>query len=70
MALPHSAYGWLALAERGALRLLMVTIGVMLMVVGLGLGVSMVMLPPGVFFGLTGFALLVWGAVGELPADK
>ena len=70
MALPHSAYGWLALAERGALRMLMVAIGLMLMVVGLGLGVSMVMLPPGVFFGLTGFALLVWGAVGELPANS
>ena len=70
MALPHSAYGWLALAERGALRTLMAAIGLMLMVVGLGLGVSMVMLPPGVFFGLTGFALLIWGAVGELPATK
>ena len=70
MTLPHSAYEWFALAERAALRVLMVAIGAMLMVVGLGLGVSMVMLPPGVFFGLTGFALLIWGAVGELPADK
>lgn len=69
MALPHSANGWLALAERGALRMLMIVIGLMLMVTGLGLGVSLVMLPPGVFFGLTGFALLVWGAVGELPAS-
>ena len=70
MALSHSVYRWLKLAERGALRILMVAIGFMLMAVGLGLGVSMVMLPPGVFFGLTGFALLVWGAVGELPASN
>ena len=69
MAFPHSPYGWLVLAERGALRALMIAFGLMLMVVGLALGVSMVMLPPGVFFGLTGFALLVWGAVGDLPAD-
>lgn len=70
MALPHSASGWLVLAERGVLRVLMVAIGLILMVVGLGLGVSMVMLPPGVFFGLTGFALLVWGALGELPSNN
>ena len=70
MTLPPSAYEWLVLAERGALRALMIAIGLMLMMVGLGLGVSMVMLPPGVFFGLTGFALVVWGAVGELPANR
>ena len=70
MALPRSTYGWLALAERGALRALMIAFGLMLMVVGLGLGVSIVMLPPGLFFGLTGFALVVWGAVGELPVDR
>jgi hypothetical protein len=69
MALPRSTYGWLASAERGALRALMIAFGLMLMVVGLALGVSMVMLPPGLFFGLTGFALLVWGALGELPAN-
>ena len=70
MAMHDSFYTWLAVAERGALRLLMVGIGLLLMAIGLGLGVSMVMLPPGVFFGITGFALLVWGAVGELPAGK
>jgi predicted cobalt transporter CbtA len=68
MTFPDSLHRWLVLAEHGALRVLMVAIGLLLMVVGLGLGVSMVMLPPGIFFGLTGFALLVWGAVGELPA--
>jgi hypothetical protein len=70
MALPHSASGWLVVAERGLLRMLMVAIGLILMVVGLGLGVSMVMLPPGVFFGLTGFVLLVWGALGDLPDNQ
>ena len=70
MALPHSASGWLVVTERGLLRMLMVAIGLILMVVGLGLGVSMVMLPPGVFFGLTGFVLLVWGALGDLPDNQ
>jgi predicted cobalt transporter CbtA len=69
MALPHSAYGWFVSAERGALRLLMIAIGFILMVVGLALGVTMVMLPPGLFFGFTGFALVVWGGLGELPTD-
>lgn len=70
MALPHSAHEWFVLAERSALRLVMVATGFTLMVVGLALGVTMVMLPPGLFLGLTGLGVLVWGAVGELPMDK
>jgi hypothetical protein len=70
MAFPHSAHRWLVLVERSALRLVMVTTGVMLMIIGLALGVSLVMLPPGVALGLTGVGVLVWGAVGDLPIDK
>jgi hypothetical protein len=70
MSRPHSAHDWFLLAERGALRIVMVTMGFTLMILGLGLGVSMVMLPVGVLLGLTGFGVLVWGAVGELPIDR
>ena len=69
MAFPHSAHEWFVLAERGALRFVMVTTGFTLMVVGLALGVSMVMLPAGLFLGLTGLGVLIWGAVGDLPLD-
>ena len=70
MTFPHSAHRWLVLVERSALRLVMVTTGVTLMIIGLALGVSLVMLPPGVALGLTGVGVLVWGAVGDLPIDK
>ena len=70
MALPTSAHEWFVLAEHAALRVVMVMTGFTLMVFGLALGVSMVMLPAGVFLGLTGFGVLLWGAVGELPIDK
>lgn len=70
MALPHSAHGWFMLAERGALRFMMVAIGFTLMVVGLALGVTMVMLPPGLLLGFTGLGLLVWGVLGDLPIDN
>jgi hypothetical protein len=70
MTFPHSAHEWFVVAERGALRLAMVTIGFILMVAGLALGVSMVMLPMGVFVGLTGFLVFLWGALGDLPVEK
>lgn len=70
MTFPHSAHEWFVFAEHGALRLVMVATGFTLMVVGLALGVTMVMLPIGLFLGLTGFGVLVWGAVGELPVEK
>jgi len=70
MTFPHSAHRWLVLVERSALRLVMVTTGLALMIIGLALGVSLVMLPPGVALGLTGVGVLVWGAVGDLPIDK
>ena len=70
MALPHSAHDWFVLAERSALRLAMIATGFTLMIVGLALGVTMVMLPPGMFLGLTGLGVLLWGAFGDLPIDK
>lgn len=60
---------WFMLAERGLLRLAMIALGLLLMVVGLAMGVSMVLLLPGVVIGFSGVGLAVWGAVGDLPMD-
>jgi len=43
-----------------------VSLGCVLMVVGLGLGVTMIMLPVGLVLGLTGAGLLVAGLFGHL----
>lgn len=40
--------------------------GFVLMVVGLGLGVTMIMLPVGLVVGLGGVLLFVWGLLGHL----
>jgi hypothetical protein len=60
---------WLANTERVLLRTLMAVVGLAMMIFGLALGVTMVMLPIGVVVGLVGTGLLVWGAVGDLPAN-
>jgi hypothetical protein len=61
---------WWQFAERGMLRIVMILIGLVLMIVGLGLGVTMIMLPAGVVIGLLGVGLLVWGAVGDMPQER
>ncbi|MCY4025541.1 MAG: hypothetical protein OXH75_04415 [Acidobacteria bacterium] len=43
-----------------------VAIGLVLMIAGLGLGVTMVLLPVGLVVGLAGVGLFVWGLVGHL----
>jgi len=60
---------WILVAERGTLRLAMAALGFVLMVLGLGLGVTMVMLPAGIVIGLAGVGLLVWGTLGDMPLD-
>jgi len=50
--------------EKGEIVLLHIAAiigGLILMIVGLAMGVSMVLLPPGVVVGLAGFAIFVWG---------
>ena len=44
--------------------------GFVLMVVGLGLGVTMIMLPIGLPVGLIGVMLFLWGLVGHLGNDR
>jgi hypothetical protein len=41
-------------------------VGLMMMIVGLGLGVTMIMLPVGVVVGFIGLALLIVGLFGRL----
>lgn len=47
-----------------------VFVGFALMVLGLGLGVTMIMLPVGLVIGLIGFALVVGGLFARLGAPK
>ncbi len=44
--------------------------GFILMVVGLGLGVTMIMLPVGLVVGLVGVGAFVWGLVGHLGKEQ
>lgn len=61
---------WVVTAERALLRLAMIALGLMLMVGGLAMGVSMVMLPVGLVVGFVGVGVFVWGALGDLPSDR
>ena len=47
-----------------------VVVGFVLMVIGLGLGVTMIMLPVGLVIGLAGLLAFVWGLVGHLESDE
>jgi hypothetical protein len=65
------------IAERGFLDCLVtllehtffIVFGFVLMVLGLGLGVTMIMLPVGVVIGLLGVAMFVGGLTVRLNAD-
>jgi hypothetical protein len=60
---------WMLRTERGLVRLAMITVGFAFVVVGLAMGVSIILLPPGLVLALSGVGLFVWGAVGDLPLD-
>jgi hypothetical protein len=45
---------------------LVMLVGFVMMVVGLGMGVSMVLLPFGLVIGLLGFAIFIGGLVGKI----
>jgi hypothetical protein len=57
MSLVTIVHGVVGLFEHA----LLVSLGFVLMVLGLGLGVTMIMLPVGVVIGLLGFAMFVGG---------
>ncbi len=72
MAAQPAGRGW-RLIETGKLVLghaAAVVVGFVLMVVGLGLGVTMIMLPVGLVVGLVGVGLFVWGLLGHLGQDQ
>ena len=60
---------WIEKAQLILARLAAVAVGFALMVVGLGLGVTMIMLPIGLPVGLIGVMLFVWGLAGHLGKD-
>jgi hypothetical protein len=49
------------LCERFLGRTIVVVLGIALMFIGLGMGVTMVMLPVGIPLGLVGVVLFLWG---------
>ena len=61
---------WLETAQLILGHVVAVVVGFVLMVFGLGLGVTMVMLPVGLVVGLIGVGVFVWGLLGHLGEDK
>lgn len=61
---------WLQTAGLILAHVAALAVGFALMVVGLGLGVTMIMLPIGLPVGLIGAMLFVWGLVGHLGNDR
>jgi hypothetical protein len=55
--------------EHFAGHLLAIIGGILLMVIGLALGVTMVLLPVGIPVGLVGVLLFVWGMFGRFKGD-
>jgi hypothetical protein len=47
-----------------------IVLGLVLMLTGIALGVTIVMLPIGIPVGLIGLALFLWGLVGPLRASR
>ena len=47
-----------------------VVVGLVLMIVGLGLGVTMIMLPVGIVIGLLGVAILVMGLFARVGPER
>lgn len=51
-------------------QVLAVLVGFALMVVGLGLGVTIIMLPVGLAVGVVGVLIFVWGLFGHLDSSR
>ncbi len=57
---------WIKTTESVLGHIAAVIVGFVMMVVGLGLGVTMVMLPVGIVIGLTGAAMVVGGLFARI----
>ena len=60
---------WIEKTELILAHVAAVVVGFVLMVAGLGLGVTMIMLPICLLIGLFGVMLFVWGLVGHQGND-
>ena len=60
---------WLIVTESVFGHLAAIVVGVIMMIVGLALGVTIVMLPAGLVIGLIGAAVFVAGIFGHIHAD-
>ena len=58
--------GWLRTTEAVLGHIAAVIVGFVMMVVGLGLGVTMIMLPAGIVIGLIGAAIFVGGLFAHI----
>lgn len=69
----HTSTGWhrswVELVETVLGRVAAIVIGFVMMVIGLGLSVTMVMLPVGVAIGLTGVAIFVAGLFAHFGSN-
>jgi hypothetical protein len=59
---------WIRTTEAALGHVAAIVIGFVLMVVGLGLGVTMIMLPAGIVIGLIGVAIFIGGFFGHIDA--
>jgi hypothetical protein len=66
MSTPILRHPWVTAIEGAFAHIAAVIIGFLLMVIGLGMGVTMVMLPVGIVLGLLGTAILVGGLFGRI----
>ena len=62
--------GWIVATEHILERIVVLVIGFVMMVVGLGLGVTMIMLPVGIVVGLVGVAVFVAGIFGNFGSKQ
>jgi hypothetical protein len=60
---------WFRVTEAVFVHVLAIVVGFIMMVLGLGLGVTMIMLPVGVVVGLAGAALFVAGLFAHVNRD-
>ena len=61
-----SHHPWVRIIEGAFVHTAAVIVGLVLMVVGLGMGVTMVLLPFGIVLGLLGVAILVGGLFARI----
>jgi hypothetical protein len=62
-------YRWFRVTEVVLVHVAAIVVGFIMMVLGLGLGVTMIMLPVGLVIGLAGAALFIAGLFAHINRD-